>query len=152
MAPLRILFLCTANSCRSQMAEGWTRALHPDRITACSAGTKPSAVHPLTRQVMQEAGVDISGQQAKSLDQFLSEPFDWVITLCGEANESCPVFPGAVARVHVGFDDPTRASGSPEDVLAEFRRVRDEIRAFVAGLPESIGPHLAQDEGTWRLT
>ena len=150
MRALRVLFLCTGNSCRSQMAEGFARALHPGTIAAFSAGTKPSDVHPLTRQVMREAGVYISDQHAKSVDRFLADPFDWVITLCGEADESCPVFPGAAARVHVGFDDPARASGSPDEVLAEFRRVRDEIRAFVADLPASIAPYVSQNQ-PWRL-
>ncbi len=150
MPALRVLFLCTGNSCRSQMAEGFARALQPGRIAAYSAGTRPSEVHPLTRQVMREAGVDISEQHAKSVDRFLAEPFDWVITLCGEADESCPVFPGATQRVHAGFDDPSRASGSPDEVLAEFRRVRDEIRTFVASLPGSIDPYVGKSQ-PWRL-
>ena len=135
MTKPRILFLCTGNSCRSQMAEGWARALHPDTLDVVSAGTRPTGVNPLTVAVMQEAGVDISSQVSKSVDRFLSQRFDHVITLCGEAEETCPVFPGDVNRRHFGFDDPARASGTQEEVLAEFRRVRDEIRAFVEHLP-----------------
>ena len=135
---IRVLFLCTANSCRSQMAEGWARALHPRTIAAFSAGMQPSAVHPLAVQVMREAGVDISGQYAKSMEQFLDERFDCVVTLCGGANEACPVFPGGVLRLHVDFDDPAAVAGSPEEMLAAFRRVRDEIHDLVAELPGFI--------------
>lgn len=139
MKKIRVLFLCTGNSCRSQMAEGWARALHPDTLEALSAGTRPAGVHPLTVEIMREAGVDISSQVSKSVEGFLGQPVDHVITLCGDAEETCPVFPGNVRRHHVGFDDPARASGSPDEVLAEFRRVRDEIRAFVVDLPARLG-------------
>ncbi|MBE3583306.1 MAG: arsenate reductase ArsC [Limnochordaceae bacterium] len=138
--PLRILFLCTGNSCRSQMAEGWARALHPGRIEAFSAGTNPTTVHPLAVRVMQEAGVDISAQRSKSVSLYVNEPFDYVVTLCGDARENCPVFPGVAPghRLHVGFPDPARACGSEQEVLAAFREVRDAIREFVAGLPGSL--------------
>lgn len=135
---MKILFLCTGNSARSQMAEGWARTLHPDTIDAYSAGTHPGQVNPLAIEVMREAGVDISGHRSKHLDAFLNEPFDCVVTLCGEAQEACPVFPGATRMVHVGFPDPARATGPRDRVLAAFRSVRDQIRDFVAGLPESV--------------
>jgi arsenate reductase len=139
---LKILFLCTGNSCRSQMAEGWARALHGDRIEACSAGTAPGRVDPRAVRVMGEAGVDISSQRSKHLDELKGAAFDAVVTVCDRANESCPVFPGEARRLHSGFDDPPRlaASAATEDeALAHYRRVRDEIRAFVAALPDRLG-------------
>lgn len=138
MVPIRILFLCTANSCRSQMAEGWARSLHPGTIEAFSAGTQPGQVHPLAIRVMAEAGVDLTSHRSKHLREFLGQKFDYVVTLCDDARENCPVFPGAAHMVHVGFPDPARAAGTPEEVLNEFRRVRDMIRDFVAGLPGSL--------------
>lgn len=138
MQPIRMLFLCTANSCRSQMAEGWARALHLGKIEAFSAGTQPSQVNPLAIQVMAEAGVDLASHRSKHLQEFLGQKFDYVVTLCGDARDNCPVFPGAARMVHVGFPDPARATGTPEEVLNEFRRVRDMIRDFVAGLPGSL--------------
>lgn len=134
-SPLKVLFLCTANACRSQMAEGWARALHSGRIEASSAGTQPSRVNPLAAQVMHEAGVDLAGQRSKHLDEFKDQRFDYVITLCGDARDACPVFSGATRTVHMGFPDPARATGAPEEILMEFRRVRDMIRDFVADLP-----------------
>jgi len=138
---IRVLFLCTHNSCRSQMAEGWARALRAKDLEAFSAGTEPSRVDPVALKVMAEAGVDISGQRSKSLDEFRGEPFDYVITLCGSARETCPVFPGAGRVVHHGFDDPpalARDDASAEESLLSYRRVRDEIRAFVLGIPENL--------------
>ncbi|HHW13926.1 MAG TPA: arsenate reductase ArsC [Firmicutes bacterium] len=135
---LRILFLCTANSCRSQMAEGWARALRGGEIEAYSAGTAPSTVNPLAVEVMREAGVDLSQHRSKHLSEYLGEDFDYVVTLCGDAHETCPVFPGAKRMVHHGFPDPAKAAGGREEVLAEFRRVRDLIKEFVAGLPGSL--------------
>lgn len=146
MAGLRVLFLCTANSCRSQMAEGWARVLHPGKIEAFSAGTRPSQVNPLAREVMQEAGVDLSVQRSKHLNEFLGQPFDCVITLCDDARETCPVFPGAKKRVHVGFPDPAAATGSAPEVLDQFRRVRDQIGDFVARLPEFLKESAAREE------
>ncbi|MBE3591085.1 MAG: arsenate reductase ArsC [Firmicutes bacterium] len=136
----RVLFLCTANSARSQMAEAWARALHGEAIEAHSAGTRPTAVHPLAVAVMREAGIDISGQRAKSLEEFLGQPFDAVITLCGDAQEACPAFPGAARTIHRGFPDPAAAAakGTPEEALAAFRRVRDELRAWIEGLPQIL--------------
>ncbi len=125
----RVLFLCTHNSCRSQMAEGLINHFLGDRYEAHSAGTEATRVNPLAAQVLAEIGIDISGQRSKTLDEFAGQPFDHVITLCGSANEQCPLFFGGVQRVHIGFDDPSRLTGTPEEVLPEFRRVRDEIRA-----------------------
>jgi arsenate reductase len=138
---LRILFLCTGNSCRSQMAEGWTRALKGESIEAFSAGVEPKAVDPLAVKAMAEAGVDISAQRTKDVGEFLGQAFDYVVTLCDNARESCPLFPGPVKRVHMGFDDPpflAQGAASEEEAMAPYRRVRDEVRAFVAGLPESL--------------
>ena len=130
--PLRVLVLCTGNSCRSQMAEGWLRALYPDRIEAYSAGSQPAGyVHPLAVQVMAEAGVDISAGHSKSLNEFLEQRFDYVLTVCNSAAEACPVFPGPARRVHRDFTDPAKAEGSPDEVLAVFRRVRDEIKVWL---------------------
>jgi arsenate reductase (thioredoxin) len=126
------MFLCTGNSCRSQMAEGWLRHLGGDRYEALSAGTRPQGVNPLAVRVMAEAGVDISGQRSKSVDDLLGEHLDLLVTVCGGARESCPVFGGQVKeRRHWPFDDPAEAQGSEEEVLGVFRRVRDEIRRAV---------------------
>ena len=134
----RVLFLCTHNSARSQMAEGWLRALAGDRFEAASAGTEATRVHPLAIRAMAEAGVDIAGHASKTLERFVAEPWDWVVTVCDAANERCPVFPARTTRVHWSFDDPSRAVGGEEERLAVFRRVRDEIgahlRAWLAGL------------------
>jgi thioredoxin type arsenate reductase len=135
---MKILFLCTGNSCRSQMAEGWARALKADSIEAWSAGTDPGEVNPMAVRVMKEAGVDISGQKSKHVESLMHVPFDVVITLCGDARDTCPVFPGDAKVVHRGFDDPARAEGSEEEILSFFRRVRDEIRDFVETLPASV--------------
>jgi arsenate reductase len=120
------------------MAEGWARALRPGDLEAFSAGTAPAGLNPLAVQVMGEADVDISGHRSKRLDEYLGQPFDYVVTLCGDARDTCPFFPGAAKAVHHGFPDPARASGTPEEILAEFRRVRDMIRSFVANMPGSL--------------
>jgi len=136
-----VLFLCTGNSCRSQMAEGWARALHPRRIDALSAGIEPGGLDPRAVRVMAEAGVDISRQQSKHVDTLTGVTFDAVITVCDHANESCPVFPGRVRRLHAGFDDPPRmalGADSEEEALECYRRVRDEIRRYVQTLPEIL--------------
>jgi arsenate reductase len=138
LSRIRILFLCTGNSCRSQMAEGWARHLKAATLDVASAGTYPSFVHPLAVRVMREAGVDISGQRSKGVEEFLDQEFDYVVTLCGHAREVCPVFPGETKIVHRGIDDPVWSVGDEELALAEFRRVRDEIRALVEGLPENL--------------
>lgn len=125
----RILILCTGNSCRSQMAEGFLKSFDPS-LEVHSAGTIPSSqVHPKAVQVMQEIGVDIGSGYPKNVDQFLEQAFDYVITVCDSAKESCPVFMGEVKHnLHLGFDDPATATGSEAEILAEFRRIRDEIR------------------------
>jgi arsenate reductase len=141
MARLRVLFLCTGNSCRSQMAEGWTRQLKGDAIEPSSAGIVAHGLDPRAVQVMAEEGVDISGQRSKRVDDLRGQRFDYVVTVCDNANERCPIFPGGTTVVHVGFDDPpslARWAGSEEEALAHYRRVRDEIRAFVETLPEAL--------------
>jgi len=126
-----ILFLCTHNSCRSQMAEGLVNHFLGDRFLAFSAGTESTRVNPFAIEILAELGIDISGQRSKTLDEFADQSFDHVVTLCGDANETCPIFIGGVRRTHQGFEDPSRLSCSEEDILAEFRRVRDEIIEWV---------------------
>ncbi len=125
----RILILCTGNSCRSQMAEGFLKSFDPS-LEVYSAGTAPSdRVHPKAVQVMQEVGIDLTGGYPKNVDQFLNTSFDFVVTVCDHARETCPVFLGKVKeQLHIGFDDPAEARGTEEEVLAVFRRVRDEIK------------------------
>jgi arsenate reductase (thioredoxin) len=125
----KALFLCTHNSCRSQMAEGIVNHFLGERLAAFSAGTEATSVNPRAKAVLKEIGIDISGHRSKTLDEFAGESFDYVITLCGDANEKCPLFFGGVERLHLGFPDPSRAAVSDEEVMAEFRRVRDEIKA-----------------------
>ncbi|GIW89823.1 MAG: arsenate reductase [Pirellulaceae bacterium] len=135
----RVLFLCTGNSCRSQMAEGWARELLGDRLEAYSAGTSPHGLNPDAVEVMREAGVDISRQFSKTVNELPVDSFDLVVTLCDEASQSCPQLPGAHRVVHVPFDDPPRlaaAEASYERGLDHYRRVRDEIRRFVESLPQ----------------
>ncbi|HSW49146.1 MAG TPA: arsenate reductase ArsC [Bryobacteraceae bacterium] len=129
----RVLILCTANSSRSQMAEGLLRHLAGDRYQVCSAGTRPSLVRPEAIAVMKEAGIDISGHRSKHVDEFAGESFDCVLTVCDNAKESCPVYPGHTSRLHHGFEDPAAAQGSETERLAAFRRVRDQIQAYLAG-------------------
>lgn len=131
---MRILILCTGNSCRSQMAEGILKSLDP-RLEVLSAGTQPSAaVHPDAIKVMAEIGLDISHAYPKKVDGFLEQQFDYVITVCGGAKEACPMFTGKVTnRIHIGFDDPAEAVGSREEIMAVFRRVRDEIKKEFTG-------------------
>ena len=138
-----ILILCTGNSCRSHLAEGILRAAVGDRFRIESAGSKPAGfVHPKAIEVMREIGVDLSGHRSKHLREFLNQPVDTVITVCGNADAVCPMFPGQVERHHWGFDDPAHATGTEEEILAAFRRVRDEIRrvfeAYAAGLKAGI--------------
>ena len=127
----RILFLCTHNSCRSQMAEGLANHVPGEAFQAFSAGTEATRVNPLAIEVMTELGIDISGQRSKTIDEFAGDSFDYVVTLCGDANEKCPLFFGGVQRIHQGFDDPSRLNGFREDLLPEYRRVRDEIREWI---------------------
>ena len=138
---LKILFLCTGNACRSQMAEGWARALKGDVIEAYSAGIETHGLNPNAVKVMAEAGVDLSGHVSKNVETLLDVPFDYVVTVCGHANEHCPFFPGFAKVVHVGFDDPPALARQVEGEEAKldcYRRVRDEIRAFVETLPGSL--------------
>lgn len=128
MTPRRVLFVCTHNSARSQMAEGFLRAFGGDAFEAFSAGTKATNVRPEAIAVMAEVGIDISGQASKTFERYLAEPFNWVITVCDRARESCPIFPGAERTGHWVFDDPADATGTDEERIAVFRRVRDEIR------------------------
>jgi len=140
---LKVLFLCTGNSCRSQMAEGWARHLQGDRIDAYSAGIKTHGLNPNAVKVMAEAGVDISGQRSKLVDELVGVPLDYVVTVCDHAHESCPLFPGKTKVVHVGFDDPPRlakTAKTEEEALGHYRRVRDEIRAFVADIFNRLPP------------
>ncbi len=143
--PLKVLFLCTGNSCRSQMAEGWAKALKPEVVQAWSAGVEPKTLDPRAVKVMAEAGVDISGQRAKDVSELDGIVFDYVVTLCDHARESCPLFPGPVKRVHAGFPDPPHLASEAKDeeeALGHYRRVRDQIRDFVANMPESLDhPH-----------
>ncbi len=138
---LSILFLCTGNSCRSQMAEGWTKHLKSDLIDASSAGIETHGLNPNAVSVMSEAGVDISHHQSRHLDEFKDKHFDYVITVCSHAHETCPWFPGKSKVIHVGFDDPpllAKEKRDPEEKLNCYRRVRDEIKAFVLTLPQSL--------------
>ena len=140
--PIRLLFVCTGNSCRSQMAEGLARSLGGHRVRSFSAGTYPKPVHPLAVQVMKEIEVDIGKQQSKDVDALAGEVFDFVITVCDRAKQQCPVVPGTHERIHWGFDDPADATGSEEERLREFRRVRDEIRQRVRLFFSTKGVHV----------
>ena len=148
---LKVLFLCTGNSCRSQMAEGWARHLKGDVIEAYSAGVETHGLNPNAVRVMAEAGVDISGQRSQHIDQFRGVPLDHVITVCSHAHESCPVLPGRTKVTHVGFDDPPRLASdaaTEEEALNHYRRVRDQIRAFVETLPEALQSPGFQEDAT----
>ncbi|MFO7534228.1 MAG: arsenate reductase ArsC [Kiritimatiellia bacterium] len=137
----KILFLCTGNSCRSQMAEGWARRLKGDVIEAYSAGIETHGLNPNAVKVMAEAGADISGQRSKLVDELKGVAFDYVITVCDHAHEACPLFPGKTKVIHRGFDDPPRLARNAktdDEALGHYRRVRDEIRAFVETLPDGL--------------
>ena len=125
--PIRVLFLCTGNSARSQMAEGILRKLGGERYEGHSAGTEPRTLHPLAVQSMTEAGIDIAGQQSKSLDRYLGQPFDYIITVCDRARDNCPTFPGDSRRIHWSFDDPAAVYGTEVQQMKEFNRIRHEI-------------------------
>ena len=149
MAPdkLKILFLCTGNSCRSQMAEAWARNLKGDVIEAYSAGTEPRGVDPRAVQAMAEVGIDISHQRSKSVTELGDVEFDYVVTLCSDAQATCPFSPAKTAVIHQGFDDPPElalGAYTEEEAMMHYRRVRDEIRAFIENIPQS----LEQDEST----
>jgi arsenate reductase (thioredoxin) len=141
MRKMKVLFLCTGNSCRSQMAEGWARHLRGDRIEPYSAGIEKHGMNPHAVKVMAEAGVNITAQSSKTVAELGPVAFDYVVTVCGHANEHCPVFPGRTKVVHAGFEDPpklTKEMPDGEAKLAVYRRVRDEIRGFVETLPEAL--------------
>ena len=138
---MNVLFLCTGNSCRSQMAEGWARHLKAEQIEPHSAGIETHGLNPRAVRVMAEAGVDISRHRSKHVDELRGVEFDYVVTVCDHAHESCPLFRGRAKVVHRGFDDPPRLAQeakSEKEALAHYRRVRDEIRAFVESLPEAL--------------
>lgn len=138
---LKILFLCTGNSCRSQMAEGWARHLRGGLIEPYSAGVVPHGLDVRAVQVMSEVGVDISGHRSKHVQELRDIVFDYVITVCGNAHESCPAFPGRSRTLHTGFDDPpllARDASNEDEALGHYRRVRDEIRKYVETLPEAL--------------
>ena len=130
MSRRRVLILCTHNSARSQMAEGLLRAMADDRFEVASAGTEATRVHPLALRVMDERGVDLRGHASKTLDRFLHEPWDYVITVCDNAKENCPFFPSNAKKFHHNFSDPAKAVGTDEEVMAAFRSVRDSIKEF----------------------
>ena len=137
----RVLFLCTGNSCRSQMAEGWARALRFDDIEPFSAGTNPQKVNPLAIRAMAEAGVDISSHKSKHVDDLRNINFDYVVTVCDAASEACPTFPGNAKVVHRAFDDPPRLAvdaRSDDEAMPHYRRVRDELRSFIQNLPAAL--------------
>jgi arsenate reductase len=142
---LRVLFLCTGNSCRSQMAEGWARQLKSDVIEAYSAGIETHGMNPSAVKVMAEAGVDITPQRSQHVDEVKDVGLDYVVTVCAHANQSCPVFPGNAEVIHVGFEDPpklAKTAKTEEEALNHYRRVRDEIRKFIETLPGALNENL----------
>ena len=139
---LKVLFLCTGNSCRSQMAQGWARQLKADVIESYSAGIETHGLNVTAVKVMAEAGVDISQHRSKHVDELKDVDFDYVVTVCSHANEHCPIFSGTATVIHVGFDDPpelAKQAKTKEEVLDCYRRVRDEIKAFIETLPDTFG-------------
>lgn len=143
----RLLFLCTGNSCRSQMAEGLVRHIWPDRFEVRSAGIERHGLNPRAVRVMSEVAIDISNHESKTVHDLGTLEFDYVVTVCGHANETCPVFPGKTNRLHVGFDDPPKLAAdakTEDEALVHYRRVRDDIESFVRQLPD----RLAVDWGT----
>ncbi len=141
MSKAKVLFLCTGNSCRSQMAEGWAKALKGDTLDAYSAGVDPHGMNARAVQAMAEAGVDITTHHSKHLDELKHIKFDYVVTVCGHAHETCPVFPGQTKVVHVGFDDPpnlAKDAKSDEEAMTHYRRVRDEIRTFIQSIEQRL--------------
>ncbi len=141
MKKLKVLFLCTGNSCRSQMAEGWAKQLKSDHIEAYSAGIETHGLNPNAVKVMAESGVDISNHKSENVKDYLDKEIDYVVTVCGHAHETCPVFPGKAKIIHHGFDDPpflAKSVDTEEEKLNIYRRVRDEIRDFVNQLPNNL--------------
>jgi arsenate reductase len=138
----RILFLCTGNSCRSQMAEGLCRQLQGDRYEAASCGIEKHGMNRLAVRAMRELGIDISGQSSKTCDELEDQAFDIVVTVCGHADELCPVFPGGIRVVHRGFEDPPKlaiGAANDDEAMPFYRQVRDEIREFIEGFPDTLG-------------
>ncbi len=142
---ISVLFLCTGNSCRSQIAEGLTNQLKGDVIAAHSAGTAPAGIHALTRAVLAEAGIDLSSHRSKHVDEFSGQAFDYVVTLCSAAADNCPRFPGRAKVVHVPFEDPAAVTGSDAERLGAFRKTREAIREYVVNLPVDL-EHFEEDE------
>ncbi len=136
----RVLFICTHNSARSQMAEGFLRALYGDRYEAHSGGTEPSGLNPYAVKAMAEVGIDISKHRSKSLEEFRGMEFDYVATVCDRAKEACPFFPGGKRTLHKGFEDPSQFKGTEDEILSSFRRVRDEIRRWIEETFGGDGP------------
>ncbi len=126
-----IIFLCTGNSCRSQMAEGFAKKMLPKNMEIFSAGMEPKSVHPVAVKVMQEVGIDISQQKSKNISEVLIDKIDLVVTLCGDAAERCPIFPGKVERIHWEIEDPAKARGSDKEIAIVFRKVRDNIKSYI---------------------
>ena len=126
-----ILFLCTGNSCRSQMAEGFAKKMLPKNMEIFSAGLEPKGLHPMAVKVMQEVGIDISQQESKNIPEIPIDKIDLVVTLCGDATERCPVFPGKVERIHWALEDPAKAQGSEEEIAIVFRKIRDNIKSYI---------------------
>jgi arsenate reductase len=146
---IRVLFLCTGNSCRSQMAEGLCRHLKGDQLEPCSAGIEKHGLNPLAVKAMQEIGVDISGHQSKLVEELEGE-FDYVVTVCGHAHETCPVFPARTQLVHRGFEDPPQLAAeaaNEEEAMKHYRRVRDEIRDYIVTLPKALTIYAQEREG-----
>ena len=133
----RVIFLCTGNSARSQMAEGLMRYFREDEFEVCSAGVEPKGVNPLAISVMEEIGIDISAQRSKHLDEYSEDRFDYIVTLCNHAETTCPLFPGEGERIHKGFSDPVSVKGTEEERLEIFQRVRDELKEFILSLPDN---------------
>jgi arsenate reductase len=131
MKKKKVLFLCTGNSARSQMAEGFLRHLAPDRFEVVSAGVNPTEVNPLSVKVMEEIGIDISKQRSKSVSEFMGQSFDYVIALCDSARQSCPIFPGKYVKIHWDLEDPAQAQGTEEEKIKVFRKVRDQIKEHI---------------------
>ncbi|MHC4076330.1 MAG: arsenate reductase ArsC [Planctomycetota bacterium] len=135
---IKVLFLCTGNSCRSQIAEGWARHLKADVMEAYSAGVSPGGLNKRAVAVMAEAGVDISNHRSKHVSELMNIDFDYIVTVCDYAREQCPVFPGKFRHVHRLFSDPSFIEAGEEKIMAEFRKLRDEIRAFIETMPQSL--------------
>jgi arsenate reductase len=146
-----VLFICRHNSARSQMAEGLLRALHGDRFEAFSAGTEPTAVHPMAVWVMAELGIDISGQRSKSVEEFRDQKLDYIVTVCDRAHQDCPFFPGGMVQLHRGFWDPARPGRDEAVMLEDFRRTRDELREWILEAFAGEGPALPNKDTGWEL-